>query len=54
MVRASSGTITTFEAPGAGAGAMQGTVCFSINSAGAIAGTYIDANYVYHGFVRMP
>src|ERR1019366_123173 len=43
---------TTFEAPGAGTGASQGTISFSINTAGAVAGMYYDANYVYHGFVR--
>ena len=30
----------------------QGTVPFSINTAGAIAGMYYDANNAYHGFVR--
>ncbi|MGA9688201.1 MAG: hypothetical protein WBQ81_15700, partial [Candidatus Sulfotelmatobacter sp.] len=45
-------TFTTFEAPGAGTGAAQGTVPFSINTAGAIAGMYYDANNAYHGFVR--
>jgi hypothetical protein len=53
-VRSASGSVTTFEAPGAGKGMMQGTVSFSINPAGAVAGTYIDSSYVYHGFVGMP
>jgi hypothetical protein len=48
----------TFEAPGAGTGANQGTGCFGctfgLNQRGAIAGTYLDANNVYHGFVRSP
>lgn len=48
--------IITFDAPGAGVGAFQGTGCFgctfAINEQGAIAGTYSDANNVSHGFVR--
>jgi hypothetical protein len=53
--------IITFEAPGAGAtaGSFQGTGCYSdcsvlINNFGAITGTYLDANNVFHGFVRSP
>jgi hypothetical protein len=48
----------TFEAPGAGSGAgtYQGTGCFGctfgINQWGVIAGTYLDGNNVYHGFIR--
>jgi hypothetical protein len=45
-------TFSTFEAPGAGTGASQGTIPFSINTAGAVAGMYYDANNAYHGFVR--
>src|ERR1017187_7728355 len=43
---------TTFEAPGAGTGGSQGTISFSINTAGAVAGMYYDASNAYHGFVR--
>src|SRR5208283_160279 len=46
-------TFTTFEAPGAGNGANQGTVGYSINTAGDIAGYYIDENDLVHGFVRV-
>jgi len=53
--------IITFDAPGAGAtpGSYQGTSCYSdcsvlINNFGAITGTYLDANNVFHGFVRSP
>jgi hypothetical protein len=53
--------IITFDAPGAGAttGSFQGTGCYSdcsvlINNFGAITGTYLDANNVFHGFVRSP
>jgi hypothetical protein len=42
----------TFEAPGAGTGAMQGTIGVSINTAGVVTGIYYDASYVAHGFVR--
>jgi hypothetical protein len=45
-------TIITFDAPGAGTGSGQGTLPYFINSAGVIAGQYIDANNAYHGFVR--
>jgi hypothetical protein len=53
--------IITFDAPGAGAtpGSYQGTGCYSdcsvlINNLGEITGTYLDANNVFHGFVRSP
>jgi len=59
FVRSPNGTFTTFDAPGAGTGSGQGTGCpsdcpTSLNNLGAIAGTYIDANYVYHGYLRSP
>jgi predicted membrane protein len=54
FVRAATGTITMFEAPGAGTGAYTGTAGFSVNTAGDIAGTNLDTHYVYHGFVRTP
>jgi hypothetical protein len=53
--------IITFDAPGAGTGKYQGTGCFAytdcsvlINNSGTITGYYLDANNVYHGFVRGP
>jgi hypothetical protein len=49
FLRSGDGTITTFDAPGAGTG---GTYASSINPAGAIAGYYYDTNKVTHGFVR--
>ena len=52
FARAKEPTITTFDAPGAGTGAGQGTTGEAINAAGAIAGIYIDASNVYHGFLR--
>ena len=65
FVRGADGTITEFDAPGAGKNGWlaslsvkaggppaQGTGSFSINDAGDIAGIYVDTNVVYHGFVR--
>jgi len=51
FVRAANGTITTFDAPGAGC---TGTDPISINQAGEIAGSYTDTNCVRHGFVGSP
>ena len=53
-IRAPDGTITEFDAPGAGAvaGSFQGTYAWSINPAGAAMGEYVDTNNVGHGFVR--
>ena len=47
-------TIITFEAPGAGTGAGQGTIALGNDAQGAIMGSYIDASNVYHGFLRAP
>src|ERR1700689_557352 len=44
--------LTTFEAPGAGTGAGQGTHAESINAAAVISGSYADSNNTSHGFVR--
>lgn len=44
--------IESFDAPGAGTGAGQGTEGFDVNDAGAIVGPYYDANTVSHGYVR--
>ena len=54
FVRAADGTVTDFDAPGAGGGTgkVQGTIPLSINTAKTVAGTYTDASYVAHGFVR--
>jgi len=49
FLRAKEGSITTFDVPGA-----IGTVAWSINPAGAIAGFYLDASVVLHGFLRAP
>jgi len=52
FVRAADGTITTFDAPGAGTGINLGTLAWSINTAGVITGFYRTADAVSHGFVR--
>jgi hypothetical protein len=57
FVRSPDGKFTTFDAPGAGTDSYEGTGCFSdcyvrINDAGQITGVYIDANFVYHGYLR--
>jgi hypothetical protein len=49
----SAQTITTFDAPGAGTGALQGTYAFSISPSGTIIGFSRDAADVRHGFVRL-
>jgi hypothetical protein len=46
--------IITFDVPGAGTGAGQGTTPYYINDAGAITGWYADASGVNHGFLRAP
>jgi hypothetical protein len=46
--------IITFDVPGAGTGSGQGTFSFGMTPAGVLMGYYLDANYVFHGFVRAP
>lgn len=64
FVRAPNGAVTTLDAPGAGEGLGppvmahpelrwgQGTVASSVNDRGTIAGYFIDAKNVRHGFLR--
>jgi len=59
FLRSPDGRFTTFDAPGAGTDSYEGTGCFSdcpvrLNDWGAIAGVYIDTNFVYHGYLRSP
>lgn len=58
MIRAADGRISVFNAPGAGTGPGQGTGCpgcnLGVNRWGAIAGTFTDANGIFHGFLRGP
>lgn len=52
FVRAQSGSIRTFDAPGAGTtGLVPGTAAFSINTDGDIVGAYQDSAGVVHGFL---
>jgi hypothetical protein len=58
-LRSPQGKFTTFDAPGAGGGANEGTGCpsdcpVSLNDFGAITGIYIDANDNLHGYLRSP
>ena len=54
------GNIITFDPPGAGKWANQGTGCtyfpcaLAINESGTIAGSYADTNNVNHAFIRSP
>src|SRR4029077_13037904 len=52
ILRAPDGTMTTFDAPGAGTGPFQGTFTIATNTNGAITGWYVDQANVNHGFVR--
>jgi hypothetical protein len=56
FVRGRHGILISFDAPGAGTGAFQGTIPgiipLKINEHGAIPGTYLDANNVSYGFVQ--
>ncbi len=57
FLRSPNGKFTKFDAPGAGTDSYEGTGCpsdcsVSLNDWGAITGTYIDANFVYHGYLR--
>jgi hypothetical protein len=56
FLRGPNGYIVSFDAPGAGLGygLDQGTVAYSINDLGVIAGELQNSSYVYQGFVRYP
>jgi hypothetical protein len=59
FLRSTDGNLTKFDAPGAGTSSGQGTGCpsdcpVSINDLGAITGSYWDANFVSHGYLRSP
>jgi hypothetical protein len=51
FLRSPSGTITSFQLPGAGLDFDEGTRSV-VNASGTIAGYYCDANQVPHGFLR--
>jgi len=54
FIRSCHGNVSSFDAPGAGLGAKldQGTIPYSINDGGEIAGQYQDSTYIFHGFIR--
>lgn len=52
FVRSANSTITTFQVPVPGKTTFYGTVGIAINTAGIIAGRYMDGNCISHGFVR--
>lgn len=52
FVRSTSGTMSTFDAPNAGTGKLQGTFPAAINSASTIAGYYVGQDGSPHGFTR--
>jgi len=52
FTRTASGTVATFDAPGAFQGGNLGTAAASINTAGTVTGMYRDSALAYHGFVR--
>ena len=52
FVRSANSTITTFQVPIPGHTTFYGTVGIAINTAGVIAGRYMDNNCISHGLVR--
>jgi|CZKL01.1.fsa_nt_gi hypothetical protein len=65
FLRTPEGKFTIFDAPGVGTGlgpcpiyywdyGFQGTYPFGMNREGVIPGYFLDANNVYHGFLRRP
>jgi hypothetical protein len=52
FVRTLDNNFTTFNVPGAGTSAFQGTFAFSINLFGASTGVFVDSKNVLHGFSR--
>ena len=48
----SNGVITTFDAPGAGTAAGQGTQSFAISPKGRLQDLYFDDTFAVHGFLR--
>ena len=52
FLHGSDGTISQFDAPGAGSGSYQGTYPLDIASDGPVVGYYLDASNVLHGFIR--
>ena len=53
-LRTAKGNVSTFDVPGAGTDAIQGTVPLGLNPERAVTGFYLDGNSVFHGFLRSP
>jgi hypothetical protein len=51
FARSAGGSITTFDDPGAGGTAYQGTAAFAINASRTITGIYVDGSGVLHGYM---
>jgi hypothetical protein len=51
FARTPNGKVITFDVPGAGTGAGQGTFGTSNTPSGSVAGSYVDGNNVQHGFL---
>jgi len=51
FLRAPSGKITSYDAPGAGKGPFQGTSFVSINPSGELVGQTLDSNNAFHVFL---
>jgi hypothetical protein len=54
FLRDPKGSITTFDAPGAGVGYDQGTAPLGIAASGEVMGRIIDSNNLNHGFIFIP
>jgi predicted membrane protein len=54
FIRATDGTVTILDAPGAGTGLNEGTWALAINQASVVVGQYQDANGLMHSFLRCP
>jgi hypothetical protein len=56
FLRSPTGAITTFDVPGEGPSGLgcSADCSMGLNDLGAITGSYLDANNVFHGFVRSP
>jgi hypothetical protein len=54
FLRGSDGSITTYNVPGAGTAAGQGTYTADLNAFGVIAGEYADVNNAWHGYLGKP
>jgi hypothetical protein len=54
FLRSKQGITTTYDVPGAGTSAGQGTMVGISTPSGVTTGTYLDANNVVHGYLLIP